>query len=71
MEVRGARRQSLGLRWLVDAARSRPAKDDHTMIEKLTAEIVAAAANSGGAVAKKEQVRKVAEANRAFAHFRW
>ncbi len=78
MEVRGPRRQSLALSWLVDAARSRSAKEMTNrpknlplMIEKLTAEILEAAAGSGKAVSKREEMNRMAEANKAFAHFRW
>lgn len=69
VEVRPDRRQTLGLRWLVDYARKRG--DKRTMVEKLAAEIMDAANNVGGAVKKKEDTHKMAEANRAFAHYRW
>lgn len=78
MEVRGARRQSLGISWIVDAARSRGAneienkpKNKPLMIEKLTTEILEAYENTGKAVSKKEDMNRMAEANKAFAHFRW
>ncbi len=68
MEVRAERRQTLGLRWLVLYARKR---GERTMAEKLAAEIIDALGNTGGAVKKKEETHKMAEANRAFAHFRY
>lgn len=68
MEVRASRRQDLGLRWLVRHARERGEK---TMIDRLAAEIMDAANNTGGAVRKKEDTHKMAEANKAFAHYRW
>lgn len=68
MEVRAERRQTLGLRWLVLYARKRGEK---TMAERLAAEILDALANTGAAVKKKEETHKMAEANRAFAHFRY
>lgn len=71
MPVRGDRRESLALRWLIQAARSRPNKEYHQFWQKLAAEILDAYNNTGGAIKKKEEVRRMAEANRAFAHFRW
>lgn len=71
MPVRGPRRESLGIRWLIDAARSRSNSEYHTFAEKLAAEIIDAAKGEGGAVKKKQDVERMAEANRAFAHFRW
>jgi len=68
VEVRTERRTSLSLRWLVTYARSRPEK---TMIEKLAAELMEAANNRGGAVKKREDTHRMAEANKAFAHYRW
>src|SRR5574344_2306834 len=68
MEVRPARRQTLGLRWLTAYARSRSEK---TMKERLANEILDAVNNQGGAVKKKEDTHKMAEANKAFAHYRW
>lgn len=68
VEVRPERRQTLGLRWLVNHARTR---GERTMIERLAAEIMDAANNTGGAVRKKEDTHRMAEANRAFAHYRW
>lgn len=69
MEVRPERRESLGLRWIVGYARLRG--DKRTMSEKLAAEILDAANNQGGAVKKREDTHRMAEANRAFAHYRW
>ena len=68
MEVRPERRQTLGLRWLATYARSRSEK---TMAEKLAAEIVDALNNTGGAVKKKDETHRMAEANKAFAHYRY
>jgi small subunit ribosomal protein S7 len=68
VEVRTERRTSLSLRWLVTFARSRPEK---TMIDKLAAELMDAANNRGGAVKKREDTHRMAEANKAFAHYRW
>ena len=68
MEVRPARRTTLGLRWLTANARSR---SERTMAERLAGELMDAANNTGSAVKKREEVHKAAEANKAFAHFRW
>jgi len=68
MEVRPERRQTLGLRWLTNYSRNRGEK---TMKERLAGEIMDAANNTGAAVKKREDVHKQAEANKAFAHFRW
>ena len=68
MEVRPARRQTLGLRWLTAYSRSRGEK---TMAQRLAAEIMDAANNTGNAVKKREDTHKMAEANKAFAHFRY
>ncbi|MEW5897821.1 MAG: 30S ribosomal protein S7 [Bacillota bacterium] len=68
IEVRPERRQTLGIRWLTQYARERSGK---SMQEKLAAEILDAAANTGGAVKKKEDTHRMAEANKAFAHYRW
>ena len=68
MEVRPERKQTLGLRWLVMFARKR---GERTMADKLAAEITDALANIGGAVKKKEETHKMAEANKAFAHYRY
>ena len=68
IEIRAERRQTLGLRWLVTYSRNRHEK---TMAEKLAAEIIDAVNQTGGAFKKKEDMHKNAEANKAFAHFRW
>lgn len=68
MEVRPARRQTLGLRWLTSYARAR---GERTMAERLAGEIMDAANNTGAAVKKREDTHKMAESNKAFAHFRW
>ena len=68
IEIRGDRRYSLAVRWLVQAAQSRAGK---TMIERLAAEIVEAANSEGVAVRRKEESHRVADANKAFAHYRW
>ena len=68
IEVRPARRQTLALRWLVDYSRKRSEK---TMKERLAGEIMDACNNTGNAVKKREDMHKNAEANKAFAHFRW
>jgi len=68
VEVRPARRQSLALRWLRDYAKNRAGK---TMVQRLADEIVDAANGRGGAVKKREDVYKMAEANKAFAHLKW
>jgi len=67
-DVRQERRYALGIRWIVDFARKR---GERTMAERLAAEIMDAANNVGGAVKKKEETHKMAEANKAFAHYRW
>ena len=68
MEVRPARRQTLGLRWLTAYSRAR---GERTMAERLAGELMDAANNTGAAVKKLEDTHKMAEANKAFAHFRW
>lgn len=68
VEVRPARRQSLAIRWLRDYAKSR---NGRTMIDKLADEMLDAAENRGGSVKKREDVYKMAEANKAFAHLKW
>jgi len=69
VEVRADRRQTLGLRWLVTFSRKRGG--EKTMEQKLAAEIMDAANNAGGSVKKREDTHKMAEANKAFAHYRW
>lgn len=68
MEVRPERRQALGLRWLINYCRQR---GERTMKERLAAEIMDATNSLGGAYKKKEDTHKMAEANKAFAHYRW
>ena len=68
MEVRPARRQTLGLRWLTAYSRAR---GERTMAERLAGELMDAANNTGADVKKREDTHKMAEANKAFAHFRW
>ena len=68
MEVRPERRQTLGLRWLTAYARNR---SERTMAEKLAAEIIDAKNSAGGAFKKKEETHRMAEANKAFAHYRY
>jgi len=68
IEIRPERRQTLALRWLVEYARNRHEK---TMAERLAAEIIDAINNTGGAFKKKEDMHRMAEANKAFAHYKW
>lgn len=68
VEVRSERRQALAIRWLIAAARSR---NENTMEERLSGELLDAANNRGSAVKKREDTHKMAEANRAFSHYRW
>lgn len=68
VEVYAARKQSLAIRWLVGAARDRSGK---TLSDKLANEIMDAVNNNGGAIKKKEEVKRMAEANRAFSHYAW
>ena len=68
IEIRPERRQTLALRWLVEFSRKRGEK---TMAERLAAEIMDAANNTGAAVKRKEEMHRMAEANKAFAHYRW
>jgi small subunit ribosomal protein S7 len=68
VEVRPARRQALAMRWILTFAKARSEK---TMSDKLAAELMAAANNEGAAVKKREDTHRMAEANKAFAHFRW
>jgi small subunit ribosomal protein S7 len=68
VEVRTERRQALAIRWLIAAARGR---NDKTMVERLSAELMDAANNRGNAVKKREDTHRMAEANRAFSHYRW
>ena len=68
VEVRAERRQALAIRWIIQAARAR---NDKTMVDKLSAELLDASNNRGNAVKKREDTHKMAEANRAFSHYRW
>jgi small subunit ribosomal protein S7 len=68
VEVRTSRRQALGIRWIISAARER---NEKTMTERLSAELLDASNNRGNAVKKREDTHKMAEANRAFSHYRW
>jgi small subunit ribosomal protein S7 len=68
VEVRPQRRLSLAMRWLVQHARARPEK---SMVERLAGEVLDAANGRGGAIKKKEDTHRMAEANKAFAHYRW
>lgn len=71
MPVRGRRGFSLALRWLIIEANKRPSKQYHTFGEKLVAEMLDALSNQGGAIQRKETSHRMAEANKAFSHFRW
>jgi len=68
IEVAPRRKESLAIKWIIWAARDR---SEYTMVERLAAEIIAASKNEGGAIKKREGIHRMAEANRAFAHFRW
>ncbi|MHB2168154.1 30S ribosomal protein S7 [Alsobacter sp. R-9] len=68
VEVRTERRQALAIRWLIQAARAR---NDKTMVDRLSAELIDASNNRGNAVKKREDTHRMAEANRAFSHYRW
>ena len=71
VEVRGDRKEALAIRWILAGARSKPNKQFHTFGQKLAAELMDAANNTGVAIKKKDDTQKVAQANRAFSHFRW
>lgn len=68
IEVRPSRRQALAIRWLITAARAR---NENTMIDRLSAELSDAANNRGAAIKKREDTHRMAEANRAFSHYKW
>lgn len=70
-EVRGDRRFSLAIRWLITAAKNRSSKEFRSFDQKLAAELLDASQGQGEAIKKRNQIHKMAEANRAFAHFRW
>ncbi len=71
MPVKGDRREALAIRWLIFAARKRPNKEYHSFSEKLAAEMIDASKNEGGAIQKKQETQRMADANKAFSHFRW
>lgn len=68
VEIKQERRTALAIRWLIQFAKARP---DHSMKEKLAAEFMAAAKNDGGTIKKRDDTHRMAEANKAFAHYRW
>ncbi|MFC0677254.1 30S ribosomal protein S7 [Lysobacter korlensis] len=68
VEVRASRRMALAMRWLIDSARKR---GENSMPRKLAAELIDASENRGGAIKKREETHRMAEANKAFAHYRW
>lgn len=70
-EVKGDRKIHLAIKWLLEAARSRSNKEYHTFAEKLSAEMNDVLAGTGNALKKRDQVQKMAEANKVFAHLRW
>lgn len=71
IEVRGDRKEALSIRWILDAARKRSNREYHSFDKKLAQELLDAADNTGAAIKKRDDMQKVAAANRAFAHFRW
>jgi small subunit ribosomal protein S7 len=71
LEVRGDRRVSLAIRWILESARARSNREFHTFAEKLAVEIMEASKNEGAAAKKRDSVHRMAEANRAFSHFRF
>lgn len=71
LEVRGDRKNALAIKWIVEAARSRSNSEYHSFSQKLAAEILEAAKNEGAAIKKRDTVHRMAEANRAFSHFRF
>lgn len=71
MEVRGDRKEALAIRWIITAASSRPSTEYKSMAAKLAAELVDAASNTGAAIKKRDDTHRMAEANKAFSHFRW
>lgn len=70
-EVRGDRKATLAIRWIITAARARSNKDFHTFQEKFSSELLDASNNQGEAIKKRDNALRAAEANKAFAHFRW
>lgn len=71
MPIRGRRGMSLSIRWLIQEANKRSNKQYHSFAEKLAAEMIEALGNAGGAVGKRDAAHRMAESNKAFAHFRW
>lgn len=71
VEVRGDRKYAVAIRWLLEAAKARPNKEYHTMSEKLVAEFLDALEGKGEAIKKRDNTHRQADANKAFAHFRW
>jgi len=71
MPVRGERKQSLAIRWIVQSAQKKPNKEVHSFAEKLSSELIDAFNNTGLSIKKKEDTHRMAEANKAFSHFRW
>lgn len=71
MPVRPRRGTSLAMRWIIEEAHKRPSKQYHTFAEKLAAEMMDVLANTGGAINKRDTSHRMAEANKAFSHFRW
>jgi small subunit ribosomal protein S7 len=71
MEVRGDRRVALAIRWIAEFAKKRSNREFHTYAEKLAAELLDASKNQGEAIKKRDTVHRMADANRAFAHFKW
>lgn len=69
--VKNERSEALAIRWLIQYARKRPSSQFHSFSEKLVAEVTDALKGEGGSVKKRQDIHKMAEANRAFAHFRW
>lgn len=70
-EVRGDRKEALSIRWILASAKGRSNKQFHTFDQKLAAELLDAANNTGAAIKKRDDIQKIAQSNRAFAHFRW
>ena len=71
VEVRGDRREALAIRWIIAAATAKNNREHHSFSSKLAKELIDASNNTGGAIKKRDDVLRMAEANKAFAHFRW
>jgi len=71
VEVKGDRRQALAIRWILKAAENRSSREYHSFAGKLTQELIDASNNLGAAIKKRDEVHRMADANKAFAHFRW